>query len=45
MAPSGTLHHTPEWTPEAIAEIALPALQKRFYPLEWSLDVICGDPI
>lgn len=43
--PVRSVHHTPEWTPEAIAEIALPALQKQFYPLERSADVVCWDPI
>jgi NAD(P)-dependent dehydrogenase (short-subunit alcohol dehydrogenase family) len=43
--PVRSVHHTPEWTPEAIAEIALPALEKQFYPLERSPDVVCWDPI
>ncbi len=43
--PVRSVHHTPEWTPEAIADIALPAMQKQFYPLERSPDVISWDPI
>ena len=43
--PIRSLHHTPEWTPEKIAEIALPAMQKQFYPLDRSPDVVCWDPI
>jgi hypothetical protein len=43
--PMRSVHHTPEWAPEAIAGIATPAMQKHFYPLEPSPDVISGDPI
>jgi NAD(P)-dependent dehydrogenase (short-subunit alcohol dehydrogenase family) len=43
--PVRSVHHTPEWTPEKIAEIALPAMQGHFYPLERSGDVVCWDPI
>jgi NAD(P)-dependent dehydrogenase (short-subunit alcohol dehydrogenase family) len=43
--PVRSVHHTPEWTPEKIAEIALPALEKQFYPLDRSPDVVCWDPI
>jgi NAD(P)-dependent dehydrogenase (short-subunit alcohol dehydrogenase family) len=43
--PVRSVHHTPEWTPEAIAEIAVPAMQKHFYPLDRSADVVGWDPI
>ncbi len=43
--PIRSVHFTPEWTPEAIAQVALPALQKQFYPLDRSADVVCWDPI
>ena len=43
--PIRSVHHLPEWTPEKIAEIALPAMQQQFYPLERSPDVVCWDPI
>ena len=43
--PIRSVHHMPEWTPEAIAETALPALQRQFYPLERSPDVVSWDPI
>jgi NAD(P)-dependent dehydrogenase (short-subunit alcohol dehydrogenase family) len=43
--PVRSVHHLPEWTPETIAEIALPAMQKQFYPLDRSPDVVSWDPI
>ena len=43
--PIRSVHHMPEWTPETIAQIALPALQKQFYPLDRSPDVVSWDPI
>jgi NAD(P)-dependent dehydrogenase (short-subunit alcohol dehydrogenase family) len=43
--PLRSVHHMPEWTPETIAQIALPALQRQFYPLERSPDVVSWDPI
>ena len=43
--PIRSVHFTPEWTPEAIAKVALPAMQKQFYPLERSPDVVSWDPI
>lgn len=33
------------WTPELIAEHALPALRGMFFPLEVSGDVFCWDPV
>jgi NAD(P)-dependent dehydrogenase (short-subunit alcohol dehydrogenase family) len=43
--PIRSVHHTPEWTPEAIAKVAIPSMQKQFYPLERSPDVVSWDPI
>jgi hypothetical protein len=43
--PVRSVHYNPEWTPETIAEIAIPAMEKHFYPLERSPDVISWDPI
>ena len=43
--PVRSVHYMPEWTPEAIAETALPAMQKQFYPLDRSPDVVSWDPI
>jgi hypothetical protein len=33
------------WTPQAIAEIALPAFRPDFYPLERNQDVFSWDPV
>ena len=33
------------WTPESIAEHAIPALSKSFYPLDVSADVFSWDPV
>ena len=43
--PVRSVHHMPEWTPETIAEIALPALSKQFHPLDRSAVVVSWDPI
>jgi NAD(P)-dependent dehydrogenase (short-subunit alcohol dehydrogenase family) len=43
--PLRTVHHGEGWTPERIAEIAVPAMRKHFYALERSPDVIDWDPI
>ena len=43
--PVRSVHHLPEWTPEAIAQIAIPAMEKEFYPLDRSPDVVSWDPI
>jgi len=43
--PIRSVHHVPEWTPESIAKIAMPALEKQFYPLDRSPDVVSWDPI
>jgi hypothetical protein len=43
--PIRSVHHTPEWTPEAIAKIAIPSMKHELYPLDRSPDVVCWDPI
>ncbi len=43
--PLRSVHRDGGWTPQAIAETAVPAMQKHFYPLERSPDVISWDPI
>lgn len=42
--PLRSVHHDGGWTPQAIAEIAVPSMQKYFYPLERSPDVVSWDP-
>jgi NAD(P)-dependent dehydrogenase (short-subunit alcohol dehydrogenase family) len=43
--PVRSVHLSEGWTPESIAQIAIPALQNSFYKLERSPDVINWDPI
>lgn len=43
--PLRSVHHAEGWTPERVAEIAIPAMRKHFYALERSPDVIDWDPI
>jgi len=43
--PIRSLHRAEGWTPEAIAEHALPALEASFMPLDRSGDVFCWDPL
>ena len=43
--PFRSIHHDGGWTPEQIAEIALPALKPSFMPLDRSGDVFSWDPI
>ncbi|MGE8616124.1 MAG: SDR family oxidoreductase [Achromobacter veterisilvae] len=43
--PVRSVHFSEGWTPRRIAEIAIPAMQKHFYPLERSPDVMSWDPI
>src|SRR5690606_30385850 len=43
--PIRSVHQSEGWTPETIAEIAMPAMRNSFYKLERSPDVICWDPI
>jgi NAD(P)-dependent dehydrogenase (short-subunit alcohol dehydrogenase family) len=43
--PVRSVHRSEGWTPEAIAEIAIPAMQADFYALDRSSDVFTWDPI
>ena len=43
--PIRALQRSEGWTPELIAEHALPALESSFYPLEVSADVFSWDPV
>ena len=43
--PLRSVHRAEGWTPETIAEHALPALKSSFYALERSQDVFSWDPI
>jgi len=43
--PIRSVHFSEGWTPERIAEVAIPAMRSQFYPLERSPDVMCWDPI
>ncbi|RTZ41672.1 SDR family NAD(P)-dependent oxidoreductase [Candidimonas sp. SYP-B2681] len=43
--PVRSVHMSTGWTPEAIAEIAVPAMKNDFYKLERSPEVIGWDPI
>lgn len=43
--PVRSVHQSQGWTPEDIAEIAIPAMRNSFFKLERSPEVICWDPI
>ncbi len=43
--PVRSVHRAEGWTPEAIAEHAIPAMRSHFYPLERSGDVFSWDPV
>jgi NAD(P)-dependent dehydrogenase (short-subunit alcohol dehydrogenase family) len=43
--PLRSVHRSEGWTPEIIAEHAIPALRSNFYPLEVSGDVFSWDPV
>jgi NAD(P)-dependent dehydrogenase (short-subunit alcohol dehydrogenase family) len=43
--PIRSVHMSEGWTPDSIAEIAMPSMRKSFYALERSPDVIDWDPI
>jgi NAD(P)-dependent dehydrogenase (short-subunit alcohol dehydrogenase family) len=45
IRPVRGIHRAEGWTPELIAEYAVPALQPSFVPLERSGDVFCWDPV
>ena len=39
------IHRGEGWTPQTVAEHAIPALQASFYPLERNQDVFSWDPV
>lgn len=43
--PLRAIHRAEGWTPQTIAEHALPALKPGFYPLETSGEVFSWDPV
>lgn len=43
--PLRSVHRSEGWTPKSIAETAIPAMSKHFYPLDRSADVMSWDPI
>jgi hypothetical protein len=43
--PVRSVQRSEGWTPESIAEHALPALEKSFYDLDVSADVFSWDPV
>lgn len=43
--PIRSVHRSEGWTPESIAEHAIPALKSAFFPLERSADIFSWDPI
>ena len=43
--PVRSVHRSEGWTPETVANHALPALKQMFYPLDRSADVFSWDPI
>src|SRR5580704_8253604 len=43
--PIRSVHRGEGWTPETIAETAMPALQSQFYTLDRSQDIFSWDPI
>lgn len=43
--PLRSVHNSNGWTPQSVAEIALPALKANLYPLERTPDVFSWDPI
>jgi NAD(P)-dependent dehydrogenase (short-subunit alcohol dehydrogenase family) len=45
MRPLRGIHRAEGWTPQAVAEHAIPALKSGFYPLERNQDVFNWDPI
>jgi hypothetical protein len=43
--PIRSIHSADGWTPEKIAEIALPAFRPSFMPLDRSGEVLSWDPV
>jgi NAD(P)-dependent dehydrogenase (short-subunit alcohol dehydrogenase family) len=45
MRPVRGVHRSEGWTPQTVAEHAIPALRSDFYPLERNQDVFSWDPV
>ncbi len=43
--PLRSVHLSEGWTPQSVADMAIPAMQKHFYPLDRTSDVMSWDPI
>ena len=43
--PLRSVHRGEGWTPQTLAEHAIPALKSNFYPIDRNQDVFCWDPI
>ncbi len=43
--PVRSVHRSEGWTPETVAEHALPAMRGSFYDLDRSADIFCWDPV
>ncbi|MET3494747.1 SDR family NAD(P)-dependent oxidoreductase [Variovorax boronicumulans] len=43
--PERSVHRSEGWTPQSIAEHAMPAMRASFYPLDRSADVFSWDPV
>ncbi|MBI2315986.1 MAG: SDR family oxidoreductase, partial [Betaproteobacteria bacterium] len=43
--PVRSVHRSDGWTPQSIAEHAIPALKPSFFALERNVDIFCWDPI
>ena len=43
--PLRSVHSSDGWTPQSVAETAMPAMQAHFYPLDRSQDVFSWDPV
>lgn len=45
IRPVRSMHASDGWTPQTVAERAIPAMKAGFYPLDKSMDVFCWDPV
>jgi hypothetical protein len=43
--PIRSIHSSEGWTPQSIAEHAMPALQESFFPLDRTQDIFTWDPV
>lgn len=43
--PIRSIHRAEGWTPETVANHAIPALKSSFYPIDRNQDVFCWDPV